>query len=349
MYTREIQAPQGSPIENGTPVQGTWSRAFDEVDLLEIRRPYSWPLPRWLRDCRIKEWEYFAIQDERFFMEALLGNVKLYRIVQIFLYDRENGEKFVFRKLMPGSGWRLPRSLANASVDSRSSRFFVRVHTWLNADTIKLDIHIAATSRYPAFTAHLAYGMARSNVTPVAVSLNFTERRNMYAFKALAPVRGDITLEGRHISFDPKRCSGIFCDYKGFYPYRMEGVFCGAMGFDGEGRRYGFHIAENQTREARKNNENALWLNGRLIPLPQVWITMPGGAESDWIIQDVEGMVDLVFSPSVQNKWGASLLLTSAGLDTHLGQFNGMLASADGEQIQVCGLWGMGERLKLRV
>jgi hypothetical protein len=349
MYTREILAPRASPIEDGAPLLGTWNRAFDEVDLLDIRRPYRWPLPRWLRDYRIKEWECFGVQDDRFFLEAFLGNVKLYRAAQVLLYDKERGEQFVFRKLMPGGGWRLPRSLANASVECRSSGFFFRIHNWLSADTVKLDMDIAASRRHPACTAHLAYNMKSKTVTPMAVSLGFTGQRNMYAFKAFTPVRGDIVLGGRHINLNPARCTGIFCDYKGFFPYRMRNIFCGGMGFDGDGRRYGFHIAENQTRETRKNNENALWVNGRLTPLPPVRITMPGGSTADWMIQDVEGMVDLVFTPREPNRFDMRLLLTSANFDASVGYYNGMLVSADGEQIQVHNLLGTGEKLYVRV
>jgi hypothetical protein len=290
-----------------------------------------------------------------------MGNLKLYRMAYVFIHDKENGEKRGFWKLMPGTGWRLPRSLANASVDSGSARFFFRIHSWLDADTIKLDLNIRAARSRPALTAHLAYNMNSRETTPMAVSLLFTERRNMYAYKALAPVRGDLVFDGRRISLDPERCSGLFCDYKGFFPYRMRATVCYGMGFDGEGRRFGFHIAENQTRENRKNNENALWVNGRLTPLPPVRITMPEppprqrgsppeeSSESDWIIQDVEGMVDLVFTPKEQNRNGAGLIVTSADFDTPLGYYNGMLVSADGEQIQVRNLWGMGEKLYLRV
>jgi hypothetical protein len=349
MYTREIQAPRAAPIENGKPLAGTWNKAFNHVDLLEINRPYVWPLPRWLRDWRIKEWESFSVQDDNFIMEAFLANFKLYQAAQVFLYNKENGENYVFRKIVPGKRWQLPRKLDNASVQCRSSNFFFRIHTWLIADTVKLDIDIAATKRQPAFTAHLSYSMGNRDVTPVAVSLNFTERRNMYAFKALTAVRGDIVLGGRHVSLDPARCTGIFRDYKGFFPYRMKFTSCGSVGFDAEGRRYGFHIAENQAKEIRKNNENALWINGRYTPLPPVRITMSNNPESDWVIQDVEGMVDLVFTPKVINRYGSNLLITSSDFFAPMGYYNGMLVNAKEEQIQIRNQWGIGEKLLLRM
>jgi hypothetical protein len=302
-----------------------------------------------MRDSRIKEWESFIIQDERVYLEAVLGNMKLYRLAQVFLYDKDTRERFTFRKVIPGSGWRLPRSLANASVDSRSYGFFFRIHNWLDADTIKLDVNVEATRRRPAFTAHAEFDLNRAGTIPMAVSLPFSGRRCMYAFKAFTSVRGDMVFGGRHMSLNPDKCSGFFHDYKGFFPYRARMIWCEGMGFDGEGRRFGFSIVENQTRETQKNNENALWINGELSPLPPVRITMPGGIESDWIIQDLEGMVDLVFTPREPIRGGTNLVITRADYETPLGYYNGMLLSSGGEQIQVRNLWGMGEKLYLRV
>jgi hypothetical protein len=225
----------------------------------------------------------------------------------------------------------------------------MRIHTWLIADALKLDIDIQATKKQPAFTTHLAFNMASKDVTPAVVSLNFTGRRNMYAYKAVTSVRGDIVLGGRHVSLDPARCTGIFRDYKGFFPYRMKGVYCGSMGFDTEGVRYGFHIAENQARDIRKNNENALWVNGKVSHLPPVRITMSQGQESDWVIQDVEGMVDLVFTPKIMNRHRADLLAASGDFFMPMGYYNGMVVNAKNEQIQVRNQWGIGEKLYLRV
>jgi hypothetical protein len=284
-------------------------------------------------------------------MEVVLVNMKMYRTAQVFLYDKDTKEKFYYKKVIPGAGWRLPRSLANTSVEFRSHGFFLRIHNWLDADTIKLDVDIETGRKQNTYllTAHVEYDMDCRRTTPVAVSLSFAERRSMYAFKALTAVRGDLVYGGRHISLDPVKTSGLFCDCKGYYPYRMRSVWCTGFGFDGENRRYGFSIAENQTRETRRNNENALWVNGELTPLPPVKITMPHGIESDWVIQDVEGMVDLVFTPREQIRNSMNFLLANFEHDSPLGYYNGMLMDAKGERIPVRSLWGMGEKLYLRV
>jgi hypothetical protein len=319
------------------------------VDLLAVRRPYRFPLPRYLLDTRIKEWETFIIQGDQFFLEALLVNVKFYRMAQVFLYDRERGERIKYLKVIPFGGWKLPRNLYNSAVDSHSVGFFFRVHSWLDADTIRMDLDIAAKARRPALTAHLMYDQHKKKTCPLVVNLGFSERRCVYAYKTLTSVRGDVIVGGKRISLNPACTSGFFFDVKGFYPYPMQSVWCTASGFDGEGRRIGFTLAENQTRENRRNNENALWVNGELSPLPAVRITLPAGIMSEWIIQDVEGMVDLVFTPLEQMRTGYNVILSRADMESPLGYYNGMIMSAGGEQIQIRSLFGTGKKLFLRV
>jgi hypothetical protein len=334
-------------MEKGKPVPGTWTQAFNEVDFLSIQRPFFFPLPKWVRDWRVKEWESFIIQDDRLYLNALLGNLKEFCMAQVFLYDKGTGERMLFRKYLPFNAWRMPQSLSNSSIESRFYGFFFRIHDWLDAGIIRVDFDIKATRKRPSFTAHVEYDLR--NITPLVVNLLFSERRGMYAYKALGAVRGDMVFSGRHSSFDPAGTRGIFCDFKGFYPYRMRSTWCTGFGVDAESRRYGFSLAENQAKDTFKNNENALWVDGELSPLPPVRITMPEGIESPWIIQDMEGMVDLTFTPKEPLRGAVNPLFIHVDYATPLGYFNGILLNSRGEQIQVRNLWGLGEKLYLRV
>jgi hypothetical protein len=289
------------------------------------------------------------VQDDRFFLAALLFNFKYFRAAWVHVYNKTSKERIWFKKLLPFGGWSLPKSLANASIESRSYGFFFRIHDWLDANTVGVDLDIEADKKRPSFTAHLHYNLNKKTVTPMAVNLLFSEQCGMYAFKALTAVRGDMVFGGQHVSLDPEKTTGLFYDCKGFFPYRMRGQWCHGFGFDGENRRIGFSIAETQTKETYKNNENALWVNGKLTPLPPVRITVPGGIESGWVIQDLEGMVDLTFSPQTPVKDSVNMIVIRAEYDAPLGFYNGMLVTSAGEKIPVHNLWGIGEKLYMRV
>jgi len=349
VYTREIQEPRPTPVENGVPLQGTWTRAFEEVDLLSVHKPYSLPLPGGVKSLRIKEWESFIIQDDRFYLQARLSNLKYFRTAMVIAFDKETKDLLEFRKIIPGGGWRLPRGLYNASVDSRSWGFFFRIHSWLDAKSIKLELNIKKTRSRPAFAAHATFDFAMGKTTPMAVSLLFSDRRSMYAYKAMTAVEGDVVSGGQHKRFHAAKTSGLFCDFKGYYPYRMRSTWCSGTAFDEKNRRFGFAMGENQAREPYKNNENALWIDGKLTPLPPVKITRSGGPRSDWIIQDLEGMVDLVFTPQEINRNVEGYFFSYLDNDYALGNFNGLVVSAEGEELPVRNAWGTGEKLYLRV
>lgn len=343
MYSREIAKERNKPVEKGIPLQGTWTEAFKEVNLPDVHKPYSIPLLRGIKNLRIKEWESFSIQDDRFYLFAKLSNLKYYRAALVIIYNMETKERLEFKKLIPGGGWRLPRRLHHDSAEGRSSEFFFRIHTWLDTKSIQLELDVKETYKGPAFTAQATFDFARGKTTPMAVSLLFSERRNMYAYKALTAVRGDLVSGGQHIQFDPAKTSGLFCDFKGYFPYRRNYTWCSAMGFDDNGRRFGFALGENQTIESFANNENALWVDGSLTPLPPVKITQNGGETSDWTIQDVEGMVDLLFTPKELGYF------EGPDYEYSLGFFNGFVLSLKGEEIPVRNVWGTGERLFLKV
>jgi hypothetical protein len=345
MYERVIREGPESPVENGEFVRGTWSRAFRDVDLLDIRRPYRWLLPGWAREGRLKEWESFVIQNDRYHLDAFLANLKYFRIAQFVLYDKESGERFRFRKILPLSGWKLPRTMYNDSVDSHSWRFFFRIHNWLDANTVRIDLDIKAWGKRPSLTAELDFSAAASPLVTTALQNGLP----CYNYKILCPVQGDMVWGGRHIRFQREKTAGILRDSKGFYRYLSSLTWCTAAGFDEEGRRCGFSIAEQPVKEPDENNENAFWLGDVIIPLPPVRITMPQGINEPWIIQDMEGMVDLTFSPKVPARSAFNLAVFSAEYQTPLGIFSGILLNSKGESTQIRNLWGLGERLFLRV
>jgi len=80
-----------------------------------------------------------------------------------------------------------------------------------------------------------------------------------------------------------------------------------------------------------------------------VLITTPNGLESDWVIQDLEGMVDLVFTPVKNNRFNPNIFAARTDFFSSVGYYNGTLVNEKEERIQVKNLWGNGEKLYLRV
>ena len=72
-------------------------------------------------------------------------------------------------------------------------------------------------------------------------------------------------------------------------PTSMRYDWVTGFGLDQKGRRAGFNLTDNQVRDQVKYNENCLWLNNKIWPLPPVKVTRPQGSGGEWIVQDTRG------------------------------------------------------------
>jgi hypothetical protein len=350
MYTRVLLPQRDSPIEGGTPLQGTWTTAFKNVNFLTVEKPYKLPLPQWVLNFRIKEWQSFAVQNEHVSLTALITNMKYFCFAEIFFLDKESKEKFSVFKIFPLSAWTLAQNLSNSNTYYHSSDFSFRVHNWLDSGSVRLDIDVAPAFQRQPFTAQLEFDLDIQKSTPMSVNLLFAKNRCAYTYKGLSPVRGRIVWGNRRIALHRKSSAGLFCDNKGFYPYRSALSYCSAFGIDEKGRIFGFSLADKPTKELNKNNENALWLDGVLTPLPPVRITQTtNGDDDEWIIQDVEGMIDLTFKPLEFFENTFEIVLARFEHKTPAGQFSGTLLDKDGEKLKLRNFWGFAERIRFRI
>jgi hypothetical protein len=352
MYTREIQAPVDTPIINGKPIAGTWARPFAKVNLLEIEKPYPIPFPKWLINLRIKEWQSFVLQNDEVYFEAFAANLKFFRFIETTFYDKKekNAEPVHYFDFFPFTLWSLPQSLFGSSVICRGPGYFVTIHDWLDASCIKLDVNIDSGIDNPSLNAIFEF-YTEAKTTPLSVNLLFCEDRSLYSYKTICPVRGTLKMGANpSYTFSPEKTTGIFRDCKGMFPYGSRSSWVNSVGIDKNGRRIGFSMGEHATRAANRDNENALWVDGNLTPLPPVRITQSQGFSSDWIIEDVEGMVDLTFTPKKQvERTSFNIILARAELCNPIGVFNGFVMTRDGEKIEVQNMFGSAERLYLRL
>jgi hypothetical protein len=183
--------------------------------------------------------------------------------------------------------------------------------------------------------------------TPIVANLLITENRPMYIFKHFAGVEGSVIWGDTEIVLNKESTNGLFQDCKGFIPYRAQYINCRGSCFDAKGRRFGFSLGERITKKLNVNNENALWLEGALTPLPPVRITE--GETGQWVIQDLEGMIDLNFKQLEDTHKQLDLFLINMEHRNPAGLFNGMLITHDGEKLPVRNVPGTVEYFNFKL
>ena len=342
---REIKQAPGSVIdEKGHFNWGCYNQPIKNVNLLDADLGL-----KFFKNLGLREWQAFQMHSEEgWFVMMAIYNTKKVCIVQFIVYNIRTHEKIRYEKKVLPKSMHVPNGLYNTSCHHRSKGFFMEAVHDLENSSLTIKVEIDKTSKLPALSAELVANHNISNYVPMVVCMPFSESKGMYSHKCLMPVSGQVVVGTEKITFQSKNSSLIIDDHKGYYPYPTKYDWATGLGFDQLGRRVGFNLTDNQVVNQEAYNENCLWVDGKMIPLPPIKIERPNGYKGTWIIKDGEGKVNLSFQPEVHNSVKMNLGIIASKYEGPYGKFSGTFISDAGEEYQIEQLFGMGEEFYLR-
>ncbi len=342
-YSREILPPPDSLVRNGTIHFGSFTGPFRVVNPLDAARPFGLPLPRFMKNLRLKEWQAFQLGNRDYFMLAVIYNQKAGTLVQFIICDKKNRRMTKYEKKVPSWNASVPSSLGNTRARYISDRFRLDIHNRLDRGRIFIDVAIDADKKLPALYGHFEGFHEPGAARPLVVSLPFAKNRGMYSHKCLMPMRGVLVFGEERIEFARTDSFAIMDDHKGYYPYVLKYDWVTGAGFTAKGLT-GFNLTDNQVLDKERFNENCLWAGKELHPLPPVTFYRPNGVNDDWTIRDEYGMVDLVFTPVFENPLKFNLVVVRTDYHGPFGYFSGSIRPSPGKSFSIKGFFGMGEK-----
>ncbi len=348
-YARPFSEPPPAIVQGGQFVHGCFSAPPGLVNMLAVDRPYHYQVPSWVKDLRCKEWKAFQFGDRRWFFLAALYEAKTFGLVQFSAFDRERGRAMEFRRVLPLSGFGIGDRLDGERIAYKTRNAALSMAFDLTGGAISVEASRARSAGAKPFSGSFQFAYNARQCAPSSVCLPLGLNRAMYSTKALLPMQGWFEADGERFEFASPDAMGVFDDHKGYYPYNMRYDWVTGFGQDPKGRRVGFNLTDNQVRDQERYNENVLWINSRVFPLPPIKVTRPNGPDKTWHVQDTEGLVDLRFKPERKNDLKINLLVAAVDYHGPFGSFEGTLRSPDGaERVEAKGLFGMGEQKYLR-
>jgi len=345
---RGFQPAPDSIVEGGAFALGRFGTPFKRANMLDVSHPFHYPIPRLVKDWRLKEWQAYQFGDQRWFFFASLHNAKLFSMVLFLAYDRERRKRYLIRRLLPGGIFPFTESLSGSNIYYRGTRTLLESACDYDSGTMQFTVLRGSRRPDHRFSGRFHFSCAPKVAAPSVVCLPLGLNRAMYSTKILMPMEGEFSIGGESHRFEGPASMGIIDDNKGFYPYRQRHDWLTGFGADAKGRRVGFNLIDNQVRDQTRCCENCLWINNKVWPLPPVKVTRPQGGSGPWIIQDTEGRVDLIFTPEVANDVRFNLGIVESDYHGPLGSFKGFLSNGEGEKIQAELLYGIGEKEYLR-
>lgn len=348
-YERPFGNPPDRVVQDGEFVFGCWNGPPGQANMLDLARPYHYPVPRWVKDGRCKEWVAFQFGDKRWFFFTSLYDAKSFSLARFSAWDREKRRLFEFKHLTPLGRFNLGENLRERTAGCRESHGAVRYRFDLDQGFARIDVRSTKHGKRSHFGGSFEFAYNARQTAPISACLPLGLNLATYSTRVLMPVQGWFEAGGERHELSGPEAMGLLDDHKGYYPYQMRFDWVAGFGLDAKGRRVGFSLTDNQVKDQDAINENVLWINSRAFPLPRIKVTRPNGPDGPWYVQDTEGLVDLTFKPERKNDLRVNLLFAASDYHGPFGAFEGTLRSPDGsEKVDASGLYGVGEQRYLR-
>jgi hypothetical protein len=338
--------PPGTLVRGGRVRFGTFSGPIPDVNLIDAQ-PWTLPVPRAIRNLRLKEWQAFQFGNRRHFVTVALFNAKLLALAQIKVYDREERKKVVFERQLPGWALEPPRTLLDSRYEWSDRGASVRIRNQLLMDRVELELDLPPTALGPAISGRIT--AHAEGCEPQVVSIPFGRNHGMYSHKACLAVTGTLEVGEATLPFQKEDSFCFLDDHKGYYPYVMRWDWVVGGGIDGAGRRIGFNLTRNESIDPERYNENCVWLDGKRHLLPPVNFSRhPSRSPEVWEVRDRKGDVEVDFEVELPGPVSVNAIVVESRYQGPFGRFRGAIRTAQGERVSVDGLFGMGEDFYLR-
>ena len=350
MYTRELKPAPLRPVVVGKPAYGSYTGFFGDLDICGMKRPFGGiPFPVFLTNVRVMETLRFIYCDENDIGEIEIFNARYFAFMETTIWNRKTGHRLAYRRLIPPGLVRVPGSFDSGVTACRTRKRYVRIHARVPKNSILADFDFLGSNSRPPCEGSLEMDLSRPDSAKASFLVPYeVKRRCLASCQATAPLHGWLSTR-----FDDHRISldagvGFYDARKAYYSLRTKiSALVGLGRIDG--RIVSFQLGNSVSYDDNRYNDNVLFDGGTIVPLPPVKITRPKGVSGDWMIQDTESMVDLVFTPLSDSSRYLSAFFLRTDYHTVYGIFNGVLLTGDGKKIVLKDYPGIGKKVRLRI
>jgi hypothetical protein len=350
LYTRELKPAPDYPVVNGVPSFGSYVGAFGHFDIRGMKRPFGdFPIPRFISGVRIMENMRFLFCDANNIGEIEIFNARYFSFMETTLWNRNTSKRIAYRRLVPPRVLKIPLSFDNGITACRVPGRFVKIHTRLQKGVIHADFDFIGSDFRPPFEGRLEMSLNAPGAASLSSLLPYkVKRRCLASYQHVAPLHGWLGTRYDDHQIKNEEGIGFFDVRKAYYSLRTKSSNLIGMS-RADGRLVSFQLGSSVSGDASRYNDNVLFVDGRAWPLPPVRITRPYGVTGEWVIQDTESMVDLLFTPVSDSPRRLSAFVVRTDYHTVYGTFDGVLLTGDGEKIAIRSVPGIGKKIRLRI
>ena len=355
MYTRDMKLPPQQLVKNGKAVFGTFVGAPETFSIRGVKAPFGgMHFPRFITNFRIKSRLSYTFVTENFAGNIDFFDAKLFGYVELVLWDRQTCKKLAYRSFIGPRRRLVPKNLAKASCSNLSRSRKIKVNWDRAKDMLRISLAIKGDSARPGINGNFISHFSGSQTAETCSVMPWPRpNRCSAAYHFSSRMEGRLSLCYKK---EPEQteitASGLaFMDInRTLYKFHTQTEYVTGIGM-ADGVPVTFRLAQMQEDAVQSDeyNENMLYIQNAVTPLPPVLITHPYGIEKKWIIQDTEGMVDLEFDPLSVHTRSISALVVKSKYYILYGSFEGTILDKNGTKYSLKGFSGTAKQQDIRI
>ncbi|MCR5289026.1 MAG: DUF2804 domain-containing protein [Treponema sp.] len=356
MYTRDLTEPPFKPIKKGKPAFGNYKGAPQFLDIKGIEAPFiNIPLPSVIARFAIRSHLSFIFSIQNYIGSVEFFDSKLFGYAEVVIWNMKTNTKLAYHVYTGPRRRLIPIKLTNAICASFRKTRYIRIGWDKRYNRISLLFNVKGDSIRPnANGALIGKFNAPDTAEMTIIAPSPTMRRCSATWTTVFSIHGAITLEGTQ-NTDPKHMTdddglAVLSMYRNYYKLHNKTTQITGLGII-DSKKIEFRIVTStlDAADTSKYNTNALFVDGEITTLPQIYITHPFGITKKWVIQDTDSMVDLEFTPLSDNARMMNAIIISTSYHMIYGTFNGILLTNAGEKITLKNFPGIIKETLLRL
>jgi len=327
--------------ENGSVHFGTFHTPFREVNLLDAPL-YSWRVPRFWKNFRLKEWQHFGIITPTHYFGMVIFNAKFTGVSFFYAYDRiQNSQVECTRQ--GGKTLEVASQVYNGLCRFEVPGYAMRIENKLGEGFHRIAVDIKGGRKFPGVQGEFTVYEDLNKIEPLVQVSPITGFRPFYTHKAAVPVSGGVRLGAEDIRIDKENCIALIDEQKTYYPYFSFWKWATAAGYTDEGKFLAFNLCRNMISDDEDINENCFWVDGKISCLKAARFEY-GDVLKPWKIWTTDGRLDLSFVPAGQRHQKVNTAgIIRSNFHQPFGLYNGRFTDDGGNIHHISDFFGLAE------
>ncbi len=341
-----LATPQRAVVDGNVVAYGLFDEPFRDLNLLDAELP---GIPTWLRRFRLKRWQHFAVITDECFLAFVVNTTHYMATSFCYVADRATAAIVEHSAEALPSATTLPRELYDGTGGFSKRGYRIDLENRLVDGIHRARIDIAATRRTPAIRANLTFHEELGAVQPLVAVLEVSPNRPLHTHKVACPASGEIWVGDRRIELDRERDLVIVDVQNTYYPYSTVWRWATCAGYDKQGRLLAINLVRNMLPNQETNNENCLWVDGRLTPWGGAAFEFdPNNVTGPWQVTTSDHKCKVRLQPIGERAGKLNLGLVMSDYHAPIGLFSGTVVDAEGIEYAFDDLFGIAEYHRAR-